>query len=153
MEKKIVIGCDNAAVTYKDQIKTLVMGLGYEVEDVGVDSEKDQTFYPYVAKKVAKKVQADLENTRGILICGTGIGMAITANKFKGIRAVVGHDGYSVERSRLSNGCNVLCMGARVVGIELAKKNVKDWLCLGEVSEKSRDKVAAICEVEGENFK
>ncbi len=153
MGKKIVIGCDNAAVAYKNQIKDLVAGLGYDVEDVGVETEQDGTFYPYIAKKVAKKVQADLRNTRGILICGTGIGMSVTANKFKGIRAAVGHDGYSVERSRLSNGCNILCMGARVIGIELAKKNVKDWLSLGEVAERSKAKVAAICEVEGENLK
>jgi len=151
MDKKIIIGCDNAAVAFKNQIKKFVTELGYEVEDVGVGTEEDKTAYPYIAKRVAKKVQADLNNTRGILICGTGIGMSITANKFKGIRAAVGHDGYSVERSRLSNDCNILCMGARVIGIELGKMNVKEWLSLGGVVEASKDKVKAMCEVEGEN--
>jgi ribose 5-phosphate isomerase B len=153
MSKKIVIGCDNAAVAFKNQIIGLIVELGYEVEDVGVNTEEDKTFYPYIAKRAAQKVQADLENTRGILICGTGIGMSITANKFKGIRAAVGHDGYSVERSSLSNDCNILCMGARVIGIELGKKNVKEWLSLGGVVATSRDKVEAICGVEGENMK
>ena len=152
MNEKIIIGCDNAAVTFKNQIEKLLEELGYEVEDLGVSTEEDKTAYPYIAKRVVQKVQADLENSKGILICGTGIGMAITANKFKGIRAVVGHDSYSIERSRLSNGCNVLCMGARVIGVELGKKNVNEWLSLGDVQPSSKDKVVAICEVERENM-
>lgn len=151
MGNKIIIGCDNAAVSFKDKIKKFILDMGYEVHDVGVSSEEDKTFYPCVAKRVAKMIQADLENTRGILICGTGIGMAITANKFKGIRAAVGHDIYSVERSSLSNDCNVLCMGARVIGIEVGKKHVEEWLKLTGVVPSSKDKVAAICEIEGEN--
>jgi ribose 5-phosphate isomerase B len=79
--------------------------------------------------------------------------MSITANKFKGIRAAVGHDGYSVERSRLSNGCNILCMGARVIGLELGKKNVKEWLSIEGICDSSKEKIAAILEIEGENIK
>jgi ribose 5-phosphate isomerase B len=146
-----VIGCDNAAYFFKEQIKKLFEEQGYEVEDVGVNTKDDETFYPFIAKRVAQKVQADLENARGILMCGTGIGMAISANKFKGIRAAVGHDGYSVERSSLSNGCNILCLGARVIGIELGKKNVLEWLKLGGVVPSSKSKVEAISEIEGEN--
>jgi ribose 5-phosphate isomerase B len=153
MIEKIIMGCDNSAVFFKNQIKKLVEELGYEVEDVGVSTEEDETAYPYIAKRVAQKVQADLKNTNGILICGTGIGMSITANKFKGIRAAVGHDGYSVERSRLSNGCNILCMGARVIGLELGKKNVKEWLSIEGICDSSKEKIADILEIEGENIK
>ena len=153
MKHKIIIGCDNAAVSFKEQIKKLIIELGYEVDDLGVTTEEDKTFYPYIAKKAAKKVQEDLNNTRGVLMCGTGIGMAITANKFKGIRAAVGHDIYSVDRSVLSNDCNILCLGARVVGIELAKKYVQEWLQLDGVVSSSKDKVAAICEIEGVEYK
>lgn len=153
MKNKIIIGCDNAGVEYKEQIRKVIVEEGYEVEDVGVNVEDDKTFYPYVAKSVAEKVQADLENTRGILICGTGIGMAITANKFKDIRAAVGHDIYSVERSSLSNDCNVLCLGARVIGIEVAKRHVSEWLELDGVVATSKNKVMAIGEIEGVNFK
>ena len=87
---RILIGCDNAAYFFKEQIKKLFEEQGYEVEDVGVNTKDYETFYPFIAKRVAQKVQADLENARGILMCGTGIGMAISANKFKGIRAAGG---------------------------------------------------------------
>lgn len=153
MVNKIIIGCDNAGFYYKEQIKKVVEELGYDVCDVGVNSEADKKFYPYIAKNVAEKVQDDLKNSRGILICGTGIGMAITANKFKNIRAAVGHDIYSVDRSSLSNDCNVLCFGARVIGIEVAKQHVKEWLELDGVVPASVEKVEAICEIEEENFR
>lgn len=153
MAEKIVIGCDNAAVAYRDEIKQMLLHLGYDVVDVGVDSQTSPTFYPYVAEAAAKEIQKDPDNIRGILICGTGIGMAMTANKCKGIRAAVGHDSFSVERSRLSNDSNVLCMGARVIGIELAKMLTKQWLSLGHVTGASKDKVEAILEIERANFK
>ncbi|HEY8891310.1 MAG TPA: ribose 5-phosphate isomerase B [Clostridium sp.] len=153
MGNKIMIGCDNAGFYFKEQVKQIIEEQGYEVCDVGVNSEDDKAFYPYIAKKVAEKIQGDLKNSRGILICGTGIGMAITANKFKNIRAAVGHDIYSVDRSSLSNDCNVLCFGARVIGIEVAKQHIKEWLKLDGVVKASQDKVDAICEIEGMNFK
>jgi ribose 5-phosphate isomerase B len=99
-----------------------------EVIDVGVnDDTAGTTRYPSVAFAAAEKV-ATGEADRAILICGTGIGMAISANKVKGVWATVGHDSYSVERSIMSNNCQVLTMGQRVVGPELARRLVKEWL-------------------------
>lgn len=88
--------------------------------------------------------------TRGILVCGTGIGMCICANKFKGIRAAVGHDCFSAERSILSNDCNVLCFGARVIGQELAKKLLGQWLDYRFVPSQSSAKIAEIVRIENE---
>lgn len=90
--------------------------------------------------------------TRGILVCGTGIGMCICANKFKGIRAAVGHDCFSAERSILSNDCNVLCFGARVIGQELAKKLLGQWLDYRCVPSHSSAKIAEIVRIENETM-
>lgn len=90
--------------------------------------------------------------TRGILVCGTGIGMCICANKFKGIRAAVGHDCFSAERSILSNDCNVLCFGARVIGQELAKKLLGQWLDYRFVPSHSSAKIAEIVRIENETM-
>ncbi|MDL2237429.1 ribose 5-phosphate isomerase B [Christensenellaceae bacterium OttesenSCG-928-K19] len=152
-KKDIVIGCDNAAVTMKDTIKKYVESLGYKVEDVGCFSADDDTYYPYIAKKVCDKIKESGYKKEGILICGTGIGMAMTANKCPGIRAAVCHDNFSAERAKLSNNGNVLCMGERVIGMELAKKITKEWLSLEFVDGSSTPKVEAIMEIERENFK
>ena len=90
--------------------------------------------------------------TRGILVCGTGIGMCICANKFKGIRAAVGHDCFSAGRSILSNDCNVLCFGARVIGQELAKKLLGQWLNYRFVPSHSSAKIAEIVRIENETM-
>ena len=90
--------------------------------------------------------------TRGILVCGTGIGMCICANKFKGIRAAVGHDCFSAGRSILSNDCNVLCFGARVIGQELAKKLLGQWLDYRFVPSHSSAKIAEIVRIENETM-
>lgn len=154
MDKKmIVIGCDNAAVGLKGLIKSYVESLGYPVEDVGCFFEEDKTYYPYIAKRVCKSIIESGYDKEGILICGTGIGMAMTANKFKGIRAAVCHDNFSAERAKLSNDGNVLCMGARVIGPELAKKVTEEWLSHTFVDGGSTPKVEAIGEIEGENLK
>lgn len=152
-KKSIVIGCDNAAVDLKNIIRDFVESLGYPVEDVGCYSSDDQTYYPYVAKKLCDEIKASNFEKEGILICGTGIGMAMTANKCPGIRAAVCHDNFSAERAKLSNNGNVLCMGARVIGPELAKKITKEWLSLEFRDGSSTPKVAAIIEIENENFK
>jgi len=152
-KKTIVIGCDNAAVNLKNIIKNYVESLGYPVEDVGCFSSDDPTYYPYVAKKLCDEIIASNYEKEGILICGTGIGMAMTANKCPGIRAAVCHDNFSAERAKLSNDGNVLCMGERVIGPELAKKITKEWLSLEFVDGSSTPKVAAIKEVEAGNFK
>ncbi len=122
----IAIGCDEAAYDLKEAIKAYLLELGQEVEDMGV-YDKNPVLYPDIALKVATAV-ADDRFERGILICGTGLGMAITANKVPGIRAATCHDVYSAERSRKSNNCQILTMGARVVGVEVAKTVVKAWL-------------------------
>jgi ribose 5-phosphate isomerase B len=92
-----------------------------------VPDASDDTAYPHVGLNVAEAVSRG-EAQRGLLVCGTGIGMAITANKVPGIRATVAHDSYSVERSVLSNNCQVLTLGARVIGLELARRLVNEWL-------------------------
>ena len=151
--KPIVIGCDNAAVSLKNSIVEFLRDKGIIVEDVGVNSPDDATVYPVIAQKVCDEIISSGYTKDGILICGTGIGMAMTANKFKGIRAAVCHDNYSAERSILSNDGNVLCMGARVIGPELAKKIVREWIRLKFVDGSSTPKVNAIKEIEGKNFR
>lgn len=122
----IAIGCDEAAFEMKEAIKAYMKSLDYEVEDYGV-YDTNPVLYPDVAVKVATAVAAG-KHERGILICGTGIGMAITANKVPGIRAAQCHDPYSAERARMSNDAQIMTMGARVIGIELAKMLVSIWL-------------------------
>jgi ribose 5-phosphate isomerase B len=111
--------------------------------DVGVDGN-GHTDYPLIAFAAAEKVQAG-DADRALLICGTGLGMAISANKVQGIRAVTAHDAYSVSRAVLSNDAQVLCMGQRVVGIELARHLVASWLDLEfDPTSQSAAKVDAI---------
>ena len=123
---KIVIGCDEAGCGLKHIIIDLLQKEGIEVTDEGCRDD-EVVLYPNIAERVANIV-ADGEADRGILICGTGIGMAMAANKVKGIRAAVCHDPFSTERSRKSNDAQIMCMGARVIGPELAKMLVKLWL-------------------------
>lgn len=148
MMKDIVIGCDNAAVEYKDMIIEHLKKLGVKVENVGCDTADDGTYYPIIAKRVCDKIIDSHYEKHGILICGTGIGMAITANKFKGIRAAVCHDIFSTERSVLSNDANVMCLGERVIGKETAKRLVSEWMALQFVDGSSTPKVKAICDIE-----
>lgn len=125
----IAIGADNAGADLKNALKRQLEQdpRVAEVRDFGVPDAGDDRAYPHVGLDVAEAV-ARGDARRGLLVCGTGIGMAITANKVPGIRATVAHDSYSVERSVLSNNCQVLTLGARVVGPELAKKLVDEWL-------------------------
>lgn len=123
---KIAIGCDEAGFHLKETIKQHLLDLGEEVEDFGV-YDLSPVLYPDIAVKVAQSV-ASGNQERGILICGTGIGMAIAANKVPGIRASVCHDPYSTERSRKSNNAQIMALGARVIGAELAKMLVSLWL-------------------------
>ncbi len=123
---KIAIGCDEAGYRLKELIKGYLLDLHHEVEDFGTFDERP-VLYPDVAFKVAEQVAAG-RFPRAILMCGTGIGMAICANKVPGVRAAQAHDTYSAERARKSNDAQVLTMGARVVGAELAKSIVKAWL-------------------------
>ncbi len=122
----IAIGCDEAAYELKEIIKAYLIERNEEVEDMGV-YDTTPVLYPDIALKVATAI-AEGRFERGILLCGTGLGMAITANKVPGIRAATCHDVYSAERSRKSNNCQILTMGARVIGPELAKTVVDAWL-------------------------
>ncbi len=122
----IAVGCDEAAFKMKEVIKEFIIKLGFEVEDYGV-YDANPVLYPDIAVNVAKAI-AEGKHERGILICGTGIGMAIAANKVPGIRAAVCHDPFSTERSRKSNNAQIMTMGARVIGEELAKNLVSLWL-------------------------
>lgn len=124
--EKIIIGSDHAGFNLKSKIIVYLKDLGYEVFDNGVNSVEPFD-YPYMAKEVANKV-ASGEYTKGILICGTGIGMSITANKVKGIRAVVCSDTTSAKLSRQHNDANILCFGERIIGEYLAKDICKIWL-------------------------
>ena len=125
---RIAIGSDDAGYSYKEALRAQLEADSRvsSVSDMGVDAE-GHTAYPHIAIAVAEMV-AQGKADRGLLICGTGIGMAITACKVDGIRAAVGHDSYSVERSVLSNNAQILTMGERVIGKELAKKLVGEWL-------------------------
>ncbi|PYY63313.1 MULTISPECIES: ribose-5-phosphate isomerase [unclassified Curtobacterium] len=150
MTYRLVIGSDDAGFDYKEIIKAdlLADDRVSDVRDVGVDAD-GHTAYPHVAVDAARLV-ANGEADRAILICGTGLGVAISANKVPGIRAVTAHDSYSVERSILSNDAQVLCMGQRVVGIELARRLAKEWLGYTfDTSSASAEKVNAICAYDG----
>ena len=149
----LIIGCDNAAVDMKTLVVRHLEASGYRVEDVGVDTPESPTNYPTVAKRVCDRVRESGYVSRGILICGTGIGMAISANKCRGIRASVCHDVYSARRSVLSNNCNVLCMGARIIGPETAKLMLDEWLPLRFKDGSSTPKVAEINALEKESFR
>lgn len=147
------MGCDNAAVELKNTLVEYMREKGLSVEDVGCESEKDTIYYPYVARTVCQEIIDSGYEKQGLLICGTGIGMAMTANKFKGIRAAVCHDAFSAERAKLSNDANVICMGGRVIGKELAKRLLDRWLDLDFKDGSSTPKVAAIREIEAENMR
>ncbi len=152
---KLVIGCDNAAVSLKNIIKDyLTKTRNIELEDVGVFSEDDQEVYPAVAQKAVAVIHDRTNEIEfGILLCGTGIGMALAANKFKGIKAAVCHDIYSTERAKKSNNANIMTLGARVIGPETAKKMVDVWLDSEFAGGGSASKVAVIDRFEEENFK
>jgi ribose 5-phosphate isomerase B len=142
----IAIGCDEAAFEMKEAIKEYAKSLGYDVEDYGV-YDQNPVLYPDIAVKVAQAV-AEGKHERGILLCGTGIGMAISANKVPGIRAAQCHDPYSAERARKSNDAQIMTMGARVIGIELAKSLVAIWLTSEFQGGRSKPKVDKIMEYE-----
>lgn len=143
---KIAIGCDNAGVPLLNVVREVLKERGIEVLDYGV-TEDDDTLYPDVAYKVATTV-ADGEAERGVLICGTGIGMCITANKVSGIRAAHVHDTYSAERAQLSNNAQIITMGARVIASELGRRILETWLDAEFKDGRSTPKVARMNEID-----
>ena len=118
--ERIAIGSDHAGFAMKEALKQYLLDKGYDVKDFGTDSEASCD-YPEFAFKVADCVVAK-EADKGVLICGTGIGMSMAANKVKGIRAAVVGDAFSAEATRSHNDANILCMGARVIDEEKAKE-------------------------------
>jgi ribose 5-phosphate isomerase B len=142
---RIAIGSDYAGYEYKEAIKAdlLKSELVESVHDVGVERDEN-TAYPHIAVAAARMV-ADGSVDRALLVCGTGLGVAIAANKVPGVRAVTAHDSYSVERSVLSNNAQVLTMGQRVVGLEVARRLAREWLTYRfDDSSPSAEKVKAI---------
>jgi len=149
---KIVIGSDDAGFQYKEVIKAIFKTDEYvtEVIDVGVDAEGN-TPYPTIAVTAAEMV-AEGKVDRGLLICGTGMGVAMSANKVPGVRASAAHDSYSVERLVLSNNAQILTFGQRVIGLELAKRLAKEWLRYRfDESSASAEKVAVLTSYENRN--
>jgi ribose 5-phosphate isomerase B len=146
---RIVVGSDDAGFDYKEVLKGDLEGsdLVESVQDVGVDAS-GHTPYPKVAIAAAELVAAGKAD-RALLVCGTGLGVAISANKVPGIRAVTAHDSFSVERSVLSNNAQVLTFGQRVVGLELARRLAREWLTYRfDESSASADKVKVLSDYE-----
>jgi len=145
----IVVGCDDAGRRFRDALKEDLAKHPsvFKVTDVGVGTD-EHTDYPHIAVHAARVV-ANGEADRALLICGTGLGVAISANKVPGIRAVTAHDTYSVQRAILSNNAQVLCLGEKVIGLELARVLVAEWLKHRfDATSASASKVAAICSYE-----
>ena len=147
---RIVIGSDDAGFDYKEALKADLEKdpRVASVTDVGVGAD-GHTEYPHIAVDAARVIAAG-DADRALLFCGTGLGVAIAANKVEGIRAVTAHDSYSVERAILSNNAQVLTMGQRVIGLELARRLVREWLGYTfDPTSASAEKVDAICSYEG----
>ena len=123
---KIALGCDHAGFALKDTVAQQIKRLGHEVLDCGTFSDQS-TDYPDYAEKVAKAVVAK-QAQRGVLICGSGVGVCVAANKVKGIRASVCHDAYSAGQAVEHDGLNVLCLGARIIGPATAEELVTRFL-------------------------
>lgn len=142
---RIAVGSDDAGLRYKDVLAADLQAddrVG-EVIDVGVNGH-EEIDYPHVAVTAARLI-ANGKADRALLVCGTGLGVAISANKVAGIRAVTAHDSYSVERAVLSNDAQVMCFGERVVGLELARRLAREWIGYRfDPASPSAEKVAAI---------
>jgi ribose 5-phosphate isomerase B len=148
---RIVVGSDDAGFTYKEALKAdlLASEAVSSVVDVGVNSD-GHTDYPTIAIAAANLIMQGKAD-RALLVCGTGLGVAIAANKVTGIRAATAHDSYSVERAVLSNNAQVLTFGQRVIGLELARRLAREWLTYRfDESSASAQKVAIIDDYEND---
>ncbi|HEY0285717.1 MAG TPA: ribose 5-phosphate isomerase B [Pseudomonas sp.] len=144
----VAIGCDEAGFELKELLKRHIQSLGHPIEDFGTHS-LEPVLYPDIALAVANAIN-DGHHRLGVLVCGTGIGMAISANKVMGIRAAQAHDTYSAERARKSNNAQILSIGARVIGPELAKSVVSSFLQSEFEAARSGAKVDRINAIERE---
>lgn len=143
---RIAIGADHAGYDLKQELVAFLRELGHEVEDVGTH-DRESCDYPDFAREVALRVARGAAD-RGILICGTGIGMAIAANKVPGVRAAVCHEPLSARLTRLDNDSNVLCLGGRLVGPVMAREVVRVWLETEFAGGRHARRVAKIRELE-----
>lgn len=146
MKKRIYIGADSAGYTLKEELIVHLNSLGYEVVNLGTDSTAS-CHYPEFAVKVCEKVQND-SDSYGILVCGTGIGMSMCANKHKGIRAALCSDTYSAKMTRVHNDANVLCLGARVIGSCLATEILDAFLSAEFEGGRHAVRVGMMCDIE-----
>ncbi|WP_096437621.1 ribose 5-phosphate isomerase B [Alteribacter populi] len=144
---KVAIGSDHGGANLKDEIKSLMDELQISYEDVGCDCN-DSVDYPDYGFPVAEKV-ANNEVDRGIVICGTGIGMSIAANKVKGIRCALVHDVFSAKATREHNNSNVLAMGGRIIGPGLAREIAKVWLTTEFEGGRHAKRIEKIADYEG----
>ncbi len=148
--KKIVMGADHAGYTLKDKIKATLLERGYDIIDVGTFSS-ESCKYPVIAHELCTILQKG-EAELGILICGTGVGMSLCANKHKGIRAACVSDTFSARLTRMHNDSNVLCFGERVVGYGLAMELVDAFIETEFEGGRHAERVALINDIENENF-
>ena len=148
MNKRIIyMGADSAGFLLKEEMKKHIADMGYEVVDFGTDSEAS-CHYPIFASKVCEAVQREPDTSYGILICGTGIGMSMCANKYRGIRAAVCSDTFSAKMTRRHNDANVLCMGARVIGSCLAEDIIDIFLANEFEGGRHKTRVDMMSEIE-----
>ena len=144
---RIPIGSDANGYALKEHLKRRLMELGYTPIDFGCSGPNEEIDYPDVARQLATTV-AEEEIDRGILVCGTGIGMAIAANKVPGVRAACCHDPYSAERARKSNNAQILALGAQIVGPQVADKLLEHWLASEFEGGRSARKVRKLVEMD-----
>ena len=147
----LAIGSDHAAFSFKEEIKTYLNERGIQYKDFGCFSD-ERTDYPIYAEKVANAVVSG-ECEKGLLFCGTGIGISLAANKVPGIRAAACSDCYTAAMSRQHNNANVLAIGARVVGIDLAKMIIDTWLKAEFEGGRHAERVSLISKIEAKHAK
>jgi ribose 5-phosphate isomerase B len=146
---RVIIGADHLGVELKSTIVEHLKGKGHEVEDIGVGDPAKPVDYPDVGRRLAERIAAN-EYDRGILICGTGAGMSITANKVPGVRAVLVADPYTAERAIASNNAQVICMGQLTTGPNVAKMLVDIWLANEFQAQRSGTKVAKMDQIDAD---
>ncbi len=140
---KIVVGSDHFGYPLKEDLKIYLQEIGHEAVDLGCQNPDEPVDYPDVAIAVAREIATGTYE-RGILICGTGIGMAIVANKIPGVRAACCHDPYSAERARKSNDAQIITMGSQVIGLALGRQILDHWLASEFAGGRSTSKVEKI---------
>ena len=146
---KVAIASDHGGINIREEIKSLMDEMGIQYEDFGCDC-KTSVDYPDYALPVAEKVAAG-EFDRGILVCGTGIGMSIAANKVKGIRCALVHDVYSAKLTRQHNDTNMIAMGERVIGPGLAREIAQAWLSEEFEGGRHANRIGKIADYENKN--